>query len=240
MNANKLVAHRGDNTNYVENTYASVESALKAGALFVELDIQMNADQSLIVFHDDDFKRMENLDHSIFEIDDIEMQKISIHQTDKFRDRHNPTHVSHLNEVLRLFEDYPRAKVFVEIKKESLSHWGLETVMQKLLDTLEGVSQQAIIISFNASALSYTRENSSLKTGLVFNEYTEEHQKTAIKINPDYMICPYAILPQEKIWQGNWQWMVYSVNDVSLAKQLLERGDIDLIETDDIRGLLSC
>ncbi len=43
-----------------------------------------------------------------------------------------------------------------------------------------------------------------------------------MKIKPDYMICPYDIIPEEKTWQGNWQWMVYSINDSSLAKQLLQ------------------
>jgi hypothetical protein len=31
--------------------------------------------------------------------------------------------------------------------------------------------------------------------------------------------------------------MVYSANDMELAKKLLKRGDIDLIETDDICGM---
>jgi glycerophosphoryl diester phosphodiesterase len=238
MDANRLVAHRGDNTNYPENTYASVESALKAGALFIELDIQMNASQSLIVFHDDDFKRMADYDASIFDIDDTKMQKISIHQAEKFDDKYYPTRVSHLSEVLKLFVDYPKARVFIEVKQQSLSYWGLETVMQKLLMSLENFSSQAIVISFSEAALIYTKKNSTLDIGLVFNQYIKHHQDAAMKINPDYMICPYNIIPHEKTWQGNWQWMVYSINNSSLAKQLLERGDIGLVETDDIRGLI--
>ena len=237
MESNKLVAHRGDNTHYPENTYASIKAALDAGAFFVELDIQMNASQSLIVFHDDDFKRMAGIEKSVFETSDAEMQIISIHQPDKFGDKHYPTRVSFLTDVLNLLKEYPQAKMFVEVKQQSIDHWGIEIVMQKLMECLEDFEQQAIVISFNREVLTVTQDKSTLKTGLVFNQYKQKHQDAALKIMPDYMICPYQILPKQKVWQGNWQWMVYSVNAMKLAKDLLNRGDIELIETDDIVGM---
>ena len=237
MDIKKLVAHRGDNTHYPENTYDSIKAALDAGAFFVELDIQMNASQSLIVFHDDDFKRMTGIEKSVFETSDAEMQNISIHQPGKFGDKHYPTRVSHLTELLNLLKEYPQAKMFVEVKQHSIDHWGLEIVMHKLMECLEDFETQAIVISFNRDVLTVTQDKSTLKTGLVFNQYKQKHLTTALKIKPDYMICPYKIIPEEKVWQGNWQWMVYSANDMELAKKLLIRGDIDLIETDDICGM---
>jgi len=237
MKLNKLVAHRGDNTHYPENTHASIKAALDAGAFFVELDIQMNASQSLIVFHDDDYMRMAGIEKSVFETNDAEMQNISIHQPDKFGDKHDPTRVSLLTEVLNLLKEYPQAKMFIEVKQQSIDHWGIEIVMQKLLECLKDFQQQAIVISFNRTVLTVIHDESTLKTGLVFNQYKQKHLDAAFKIKPDYMICPYKIIPEEKVWQGNWKWMVYSANDMELAKKLLKRGDIDLIETDDICGM---
>ena len=58
MDTKKLIAHRGDNTNHPENTLIAIETALKAGAVAFEFDVQMTADHSLVVFHDDDVSRM--------------------------------------------------------------------------------------------------------------------------------------------------------------------------------------
>ena len=55
------VAHRGDGaaTSYIpENTIESFKSALKKGARAVEFDVKRTLDNVLVVFHDNDFKRM--------------------------------------------------------------------------------------------------------------------------------------------------------------------------------------
>ena len=239
MDVKKLVAHRGDNTNYPENSYAGIESALMAGARYVEFDIQMNADETLIVFHDGDFKRMANHDASIFETSDQAMKEISIHEPDQFGEKHYPTHVAHLSEVLTLFEHYPNALALVEVKRESLEFLGLEKFMRKLLALLKKSSAQTMVISFSDKALKYTQQHSELKTGFVFKQYNDANQRIANALKPDYMICPYHIIPKSKLWKGKWLWMLYTINGVVLAEQLFERGDIGFIETDDIHLLLN-
>lgn len=239
MDADRLIAHRGDNTNYPENSYAGIEAALKAGAKYVEFDLQMNADKTLIVFHDDDFVRMADNDVSLFETNDAALKKISVHEPDKFFKQYYPTRVPHLDEVIELFKAYPEAKALVEIKVQSLEYWGLETVMKKLLASLKVITRQAIVISFSAEALLYTQEYSSMEVGLVFNQYLKKHLETGMKIKPEYMICPYKIVPEKVLWKGDWKWMIYTINEVKDAKEWLNRGDIDFIETDDINLLLN-
>ena len=46
------IAHRGDSTNYPENTLSAFESAIAAGASAVELDIRCTADGHVVVMHD--------------------------------------------------------------------------------------------------------------------------------------------------------------------------------------------
>lgn len=238
MDANKLVAHRGDNTNYPENSYAAMESALMAGAHYIEFDIQMNADGTLVVFHDVDFKRMANNDASVFETTDTEMKAISAHQPQRFAEQHYPMHVPTLNEILSLLKGYPKAQAFVEIKWGSLKHWGLNQVMNKLLTALKNYSSQVIVISFSVEALEYTKLHSEIRTGFVFEQYHQDNRKTAYKLKPDYLLCPYEVIPHTSLWEGEWQWIVYSLNEVVLAVQMLKRKDIDIIETDNISLLL--
>jgi len=239
MNTEKLVAHRGDNTNYPENTLIAIEGALKSGAIFFEFDVQMNADQRLVVFHDSDFLRMNGKSQvKIMDVSHAKMQELSVHQPKKFGDKYKPTPVSYIEEVISLLTRYPNSHAFVEIKDESLEYWGLERVMRKLVDSLKGYEEQATIISFNHESLAYTKKNSALSIGYVFDQYNEAIESIAKDLKPAYLVGDYTVLPKENLWQGQWKWMVYTVNDIELAKQLLERGDIDFVETDDIQLLL--
>ena len=237
MNKHKLVAHRGDNTNFPENSYAGLKAALKAGAKFIEFDIQMNKDGSLLVFHDTDFKRTGNNNAVIFELSDEDTKSISVHEPERFGDKHLPTPVPFLSEVLNLLKQYPDAQAFIEVKKESLKHWGLKNVMKPLLDVLSDYQNQITIISFSKKALNYVRQHSDNRIGYVFKKYQDKFRHIADELKPDYLICPYKIIP-ETLWQGRWHWVLYSINSKQLAEQFLQRKDISLIETDDIQGLL--
>ena len=240
MDSKKLIAHRGDNTHYPENTLIAIEAALKAGAVAFEFDVQMNADHSLVAFHDAYFTRMTEANQDkIFDLTDLQMAQISIHEPSKFGDQHKPMRVSHIDVILDLLKRYPNSKAYVEIKEESINHWGLELVMSELIKSLKGYEKQATIISFSERALVYTKKHSKLEIGLVFRKYNQSTQAFALELKPEYLICSYKILPSEKLWQGNWQWMIYTVNDLALAKKLSKRTEIDFIETDDIQLLLN-
>ena len=52
-----LVAQRGYMHTYPENTWLGLEAALKAGACWIEFDLQMCADGRFVLLHDADFKR---------------------------------------------------------------------------------------------------------------------------------------------------------------------------------------
>lgn len=240
MDKSKLIAHRGDNTHFPENTHHALEAALKAGAKGIEFDVQMNADHSLLVFHDDNLKRMTGtLSTSLFELSDAELSTLSIHEPEQFGEQHKPTPISHLTDILDLLKTYPDAHAYVEIKEESLKHWGLAHVMDKLLATLKGFEQQATVISFSAKALAYTQQHSKLTIGYVFESYDRETRQTAEALSPQFLVCPHRIIPDAGLWQGPWQWMLYNANTSELASTLTARNDIALVETDDIQTLLN-
>jgi glycerophosphoryl diester phosphodiesterase len=53
-----VIGHRGDPVGFRENTVAAVESAILSGADAVEVDVQLAADGTLVVVHDDTFERL--------------------------------------------------------------------------------------------------------------------------------------------------------------------------------------
>ncbi len=47
-----IIAHRGDSSNFPENTIPAFENALALGSDGIELDVRLTKDQELVVFHD--------------------------------------------------------------------------------------------------------------------------------------------------------------------------------------------
>ena len=48
----KIIAHRGDTSNYPENTLSAFQTALAGGATAIELDVHLTSDGELVVHHD--------------------------------------------------------------------------------------------------------------------------------------------------------------------------------------------
>ncbi|HSB91596.1 MAG TPA: glycerophosphodiester phosphodiesterase family protein [Flavitalea sp.] len=55
-----VIAHRGDHTKVPENTIASYQHAINAGADYVEVDLRTTSDGQLVVMHDGTVDRMTN------------------------------------------------------------------------------------------------------------------------------------------------------------------------------------
>lgn len=54
----EIIAHRGYSSVFPENTLAAFAGALDIGVDYIELDVQMTRDGQIVVFHDDDLKRI--------------------------------------------------------------------------------------------------------------------------------------------------------------------------------------
>lgn len=53
-----VIAHRGYSSLFPENTLASFAGAIDIGVDYIELDVQLTKDGQVVVFHDDDLKRI--------------------------------------------------------------------------------------------------------------------------------------------------------------------------------------
>lgn len=234
-----LVAHRGYMHRYPENTLRALRAALEAGAKYIEFDIQMNADHEFVVLHDVGFERTAGVSQSVFSLDSKACIAISVHQPERFGQRFFPTPVSLLEDILKLTVQYPGAVALVEIKKESIEHWGLQRVMDKLLRQLEPYQDSCMLISFSDAAIEYALQHSALKTGWVFEEYTQVQRSRAAGLKPDFLMMDYEVLAEgEMPWPEFKRWMLYDVMDREIAQIYYDAG-VELIETADIQGMLA-
>ncbi len=234
----QLVAHRGYMHQYPENTWAGLEAALQAGACWLEFDIQMCADGRFILLHDADFNRTGSNPRSVFDADSQTLQHISVHEPARFGNRFYPETAPDLEPVLKQLAAFPKVRAMVEIKDESLDHWGLEKVMNTLLETLAPFQHQCVLIAYSDAALEYAQQQGDMDIGWILRSYDQQHLERAKRLGPQFLICnERKIPPKETPWRGNWRWMLYDISDPQSAVQWSARG-VGLIETRDIKTLL--
>ncbi len=221
---------------YPENSWMGIHAAMKAGACWVEFDLQMCSDEKFILLHDATLQRTANSNKSIFEISSNEFKNISIHEPDRFGNKYYPLPATTLDTVLRKLANYPKLKAMIEIKEESLEHWGVDRVMELLLRQLEPSRDHCILISFSYAALKYAREHSDIEIGWVLHGYDQDHKRHASSLNPNYLICNQDKLPKNIPWPGPWRWMLYDIITPQAALEWCGMG-VDLIETGDIGGM---
>ncbi|MDH5425915.1 MAG: glycerophosphodiester phosphodiesterase family protein [Gammaproteobacteria bacterium] len=241
-----LIAHRGYSAKYPENTLASIEAALSAGAEIVEFDVQMMADDEFILMHDSNLLRSSGVSKSVFSLTSTTVRNFEADHYSTFSTQFSGIRIPLLDHVISLFRQFPDASAMVEIKQDSLEEFGVEHVMKKLLSDLKNIKERCYIISFSYDAIEYTKQHSEFKTGYVLHKYDTPHFEQAHKLKPDLLICNYRKLPaldetgtleEAALWPGDWKWALYEIDDAELALNYGRNGAA-FIETNQIGPML--
>lgn len=74
----KIIGHRGAKAYAPENTFVGLREAKDRGASWIEVDVMLTRDDTPILHHDYDFKRMARLDKSVAETDWAEAEGLDI------------------------------------------------------------------------------------------------------------------------------------------------------------------
>jgi len=236
----KLVAHRGEPETWPENSYAGFEAVLRAGAAYIETDVQITADGVAVLSHDLSLHKITGLDQSISDTDYREIRALSAGYPERFGDKYKDLAITPLEDFVALLKQWPQARAFIEIKHASLAAFGIDKVVDIVLAVLDEVAGQIIIISFDYEALVYTRGRCALPIGWVLPAWSGKNRVRASELSPEYLFCNRKRLPPAPaaLWEGPWRWVVYTVNDASEIAPLVKRG-IDMLETNVISKLLA-
>lgn len=103
----KMFAHRGGKLEFDENTLSAFKASYEEGLRGFELDIRLTRDQHLVIFHDDNFKRIFGIDGSIEELTFEEVRALRTK---------NGNQIPTLDEVLEFFNSKPWLYVEFEMK----------------------------------------------------------------------------------------------------------------------------
>lgn len=234
-----FIAHRGFAQHYPENTLVAVEAALKAGACFIEIDIQLTADLVPVLLHDPDLQRITGKTGCIHDISFNRLKPYRACEPKRFGDLYKDIPILSLDDYVTLMQSWSEARTFVEIKTQSLERFGIQQVISIVMETITPVMDRCTLISYNEAALRCARKSGAKKIGWVLTTYDETSSRVAASLNPDYLFCNYIKIPPPpaRLWTGSWSWALYEVTDMELALALAERG-VDFIETMNIGSMM--
>jgi len=232
MEIPQLIAHRGYPRRYPENTLEGIAAAIKAGACFVEFDVQVTADGVPVLLHDVSLMRTTGTRGRIVNTELEKLRDLPANEPERFGTRYRTMTIPTLAATVELLREHPRVTPFVEIKEESLEKHGREYVVKRILADLAPILARSVIISYDVLSLRTARAMGGKCIGWVMKGWNEEALTRATELVPDYLICNHTKLPKEPtpLWHGPWKWVFYEVTQVKQALQLGARGAA-MIET---------
>lgn len=234
----RLIGHRGWPARYPENTLEGFAAAVGAGARWLECDVQMSADGVPFVCHDLSLKRTTGIDRDITEIPAAELISVTVGEGPRLGGCYADIKLAPFTALIAWLETQPQVTLFVEIKRQSLRHFGGDNVVRSILTAGQAALKQCVIISFDHACLSLARKQGAPAIGWATEESTPQIHHLVHTLDPDYLFTSdERFAGIHNALNGPWQWVVYQTQDPQRALQLAAQG-AGLVETNDIGAML--
>ncbi|MCX8073177.1 MAG: glycerophosphodiester phosphodiesterase family protein [Candidatus Binatia bacterium] len=225
------IAHRGSSAHAPEHTRAAFELALEQGAQMIELDVQLSADNALVVLHDADVARTSNGKGKVRELSLDQLRNLDAGSW--FAAAFAGQKVLTLEEVLELIGG--RALLNVEIKSPR-EEGGI--LIPRLLASLErfGALHTTLISSFDWWLLGDVREESEeVRLALLWSDpLIPWPWDRAAKLRATHLHPLWALVTREQVSEAHARglWVnAWTVNDIPTMVELIDMG-VDGIITD--------
>lgn len=196
-----VLGHRGASAHAVENTMAAFERARADGADGVELDVRLARDGQLVVFHDDDLRRLAGRAERIADLDGGQIARVELA---------GGARIPRLDEVLEALDPL---LVNVEIKPPG---WrSAREVVRAVSSCVERAAamDRVLVSSFDAAVVALVRRTTPLRTGLLFHARQRRPLRRAW-LAP--ILRPHALHPEKVLVDGpamaGWRRAGYEVN----------------------------
>ncbi|MBR3362908.1 MAG: glycerophosphodiester phosphodiesterase [Bacilli bacterium] len=182
-----LIAHRGlHNKDIPENSIKAFKNAIKYNYI-IELDVHLLKDNTIIVFHDDNTKRMTGINKVLKNSTYDEIKDLKLKNTNQ--------KIPTLEETLKTINE--KVPVIIELKYDQKTGL-LEKELVKILDNYKG---KFCIKSFNPLSIRWFKKHRpNYIRGLLIN-YKKKNLFDKINLNkltrflckPDFISCSYKL-----------------------------------------------
>lgn len=221
-----VFAHRGYSSVAPENTIPAFEQAIKIGSDGIELDVQLSADEEIIVFHDTNLMRTTNADGKLSDFKFSELKKLDTGSW--FSDGHKGVTIPSLEEV---FDIVPKNIIInIELKSNSTQTYILPKKVVELIKKRNN-QEQILISSFSVNMLKETiKLNPELSIGLLAKPSIlgcKTRKITAKKMTHDALHPYYQDVSQKMINKYNEKSKrinTYTVNSEENMRKLFKMG----------------
>jgi len=239
LNSQRLVAHRGWPMRYPENTLAGFSAAIACGARLLECDVQLTQDHVAVVFHDPNLERMTNARGDLRSRNVCELRDVVIKPTPNSEPPPQTLHIPKLEQLIETIAQNPQVHLFVEIKSESIEHFGRRMVVDEVLKACAACRSQITLISRDADCLVRIRKCSAHAIAWIPGGNDRETRTRACKLNPDilFISARYLSNAAPPPWPCAAKWGVYTLNDPAAIQARFEAG-FDYVETDDVGTMI--
>lgn len=238
MQRDHLIAHRGWQRRFPENTLPSIQGALDAGARYIEIDVQLSADGVPVLFHDRTLNRLCRQGGPIHHFTHAQLRQFSAYEPDRFGERFLGTSIAPLSEVAQLIAAHPDAHLFLEVKGLAVLECGNSAVVDALEPCLDLLGERCTLISFAHEFLQYACARGYTRVGPVLNHWSENDKPAVRDLNPAVVFCDVAELPTHGDLSAlPFPLAVYEVDKPAEVSALLQRG-VRWVETFAIGELL--
>jgi glycerophosphoryl diester phosphodiesterase len=226
-----LVGHRGYPRQCPENTLAGFEAAIRAGAAYVETDVQLSADQVPVLFHDRTLMRICGASGAIHDYTAEQLKQYPAREFARFGYKFAHEPVPTLAQFVAWLAHHPQVTAFVEIKRMAVERFGHAAVLSRVLRDLKPVLKQCVLISYSLETLLHARRQGWPRVGAVIDHWRERSQPIIEELRPEFLFCDINGLPRfGRLTVRDTQLAVFEVQDAPLALRLGRRG-VQLIET---------
>jgi len=221
-----VLGHRGASAHAVENTMAAFLRAKGDGADGVELDVRLARDGTLVVFHDDDLRRLAGRAERVADLDGTQLARVELADGQR---------IPRLDEVLAALDPL---LVNVEIKPPG---WRDARAVVRAVEhcvASAGAGHRVLVSSFDAWVVALVRRTTPLRTGLLFHARQRRPLRRAW-LAP--LVRPHAVHPEKVLvdeeTMGSWRRAGYQVNvwtvDEPAEVRRLTRLGVDAIISND-------
>ncbi|MFT7388264.1 MAG: glycerophosphoryl diester phosphodiesterase [Candidatus Endobugula sp.] len=235
IKACQLVAHRGYQKYFPENTMLAINEAINHGAVNIEIDIQLNDDGEVILFHDVDMYRATGRKGNIHTVSSSQLRKYFLSEPSRLGNQFSENPITFLRELLPLIKKSPQVNFFIEVKQESVERYGVEYCIKRLTALINIQLPNVIIISFSGD-IAYAAHQLNFLCGLVIRDWAPR-EKLANTYCADYLFINEQCLPPNSDVSASVPVILYEITDTLLALEYLRHGAY-AIETFDIAKLL--
>ncbi len=238
MLTDRLVAHRGWQKMYPENTLLGITRAIEAGAHYIETDVMFSADGQPVLYHDVLMNRLSGRKNAIHLLKLESIERISAHEPGRFGNRFLSETIAPLSTVTLLLKSNPQVTLFVEVKKAGIHFMGHQDALNTIAKTLNPVRDQCVLISYDLDFIYTACRANWPRVGIVLEDWSTLSRSIVQSIEPDFIFCSERHLPENtELDISNSMLVVYEVADPERAICLYQRG-VDMVETFDIGGML--